>query len=451
VAFDPAFPATGIFCGGRNDFAITSTHVGKIVNNVALFPEASSSTPPATTGFAFRTVSGSNRVLAVGPEANYFSNGINRDQFAEWTIGGNMASAQFRPVFGTGGKFWDIALDGNTAIVVGEFSKLERHDGSAWGDTVTRNNIVAVDLAASPIAFTSFDPNANGVIYDVVLSGSIAYVAGKFTQIGGLSRAGVAAIDLTTGSVTAWDPSVSPSGSVQAIAVSGDGATIFLGGSFTSAGGSARSNIAAVDDTNGTAVAGWNPGANGTVYALTVDGGNLYAGGSFTSIGGSARNRAAALSTTTAAVDGWNPDLNNAVFDIAIYNNQVVLAGSFTSILSRYRNGLAAVTRAPGGAPKSVALRTGTAEGIAAGAIAATPNPMRGSMAIEFTVHRDGHTTIELYSSLGAKVREIFADDVEGGGRYSITLERDGLPPGVYLLRMMNGGEQTVERIVIAE
>lgn len=448
VAFDPGFPSSGIFCGGRDDFFYTSPHIGKVVGTTVYYPEVSTNTPPYPTGFAFRSVSGFNRALAVGPDATFGGNSTNRDDFAEWVVGGNITSPQFRPVFGTGGKFWNIAMSGSTAIVVGEFTQIERHNGSGW-DTVTRGNMAAVDLSTSPITFTALDPNANGVIYDVVISGSIAYVAGTFTQIGGVSRAGLAAVDLTTGNVTSWNPNPSPSGTVNAIAV--DGSNIFLGGSFTSAGGASRSNVACVDNVNGAATS-WNPGTNGTVYALAVDGSNLYLGGSFTTTGGVARNRAAVLGTSTATVDAnWNPNCNNAVFDIAIFNNKVVLAGSYTTIMSRERRGLAAVSRAAGGAPKSVHRERAIAGSSTTASLEATPNPTRDGAAITFRPRHDGMATITLYSSIGVEARRLFNGEVESGEEYTVSFDRGDLPAGVYLVRMMNEGEQVVRRVVVVE
>jgi hypothetical protein len=47
---------------------------------------------------------------------------------------------------------------------------------------------------------------------------------------------------------------------VQALAVSGS--TVYVGGQFNSIGGQSRSNIAALDVTTGLVTA-WNPGADG--------------------------------------------------------------------------------------------------------------------------------------------------------------------------------------------
>jgi hypothetical protein len=60
------------------------------------------------------------------------------------------------------------------------------------------------------------------------------------------------------------------------------------GGNFTQVGGHIRNNIAALDLTNGNATA-WDPNADGQVSALAVAGNRVYAGGLFTTIAAEGR------------------------------------------------------------------------------------------------------------------------------------------------------------------
>ena len=91
------------------------------------------------------------------------------------------------------------------------------------------------------------------------------------TSIGGVLRNSIAALDMTTGAATAWNPIAG--GVVSALAVDGD--TVYVGGNFATYGGQARNNIAALDATTGSATA-WNPDANESVSALAVSDGIVY-------------------------------------------------------------------------------------------------------------------------------------------------------------------------------
>ena len=80
-------------------------------------------------------------------------------------------------------------------------------------------------------AVTSWNPNANGIVYSIRKVGTTVYVGGQFSTIGGENRTGVAAID-GTGTATVWDPLAGLSGRVYSIVESAG--TLYVGGSFTS-------------------------------------------------------------------------------------------------------------------------------------------------------------------------------------------------------------------------
>jgi len=90
-----------------------------------------------------------------------------------------------------------------------------------------------------------------------------------------------------------------------------DGATVYLGGAFTTVGGVARNRVAAVG-TNGT-LAAWNPNVNSTVTALKTHTGamTIYVGGSFTTVGLDARASYAQLGDFTnpvPSISGLSPN-----------------------------------------------------------------------------------------------------------------------------------------------
>lgn len=219
-----------------------------------------------------------------------------------------------------------VATDG-TIYIGGGFT----HAGATTGSMVPRNHLAAIDSTG---ALTSWDPDADNNVNALAVSGTTVYVGGDFTKVGGQNRNGIAALD-ATGSATAWNPDA-PSGAVAALAVSGS--TVYAGGNFTIIGGQPRKNLAALDSTG--AATAWNPGAGGGIYvstpvsAIAVSGGTIYVGGSFTSAGGELRNNAVALDSAGAAT-AWNPNTDGPVYSLAVGGSRIVVGGNFTNISSR--------------------------------------------------------------------------------------------------------------------
>src|SRR5439155_26993023 len=150
------------------------------------------------------------------------------------------------------------------------------------------------------------NPIADSFVRAMVLSGSVLYVGGDFTDFGvppaDSARNKVAALDIATGIPTAWNPGANFP--VRALAVSGN--TVYAGGSFSGLGGQVRSRIGSVDATTGLTTS-WNPGASSDVRALVLNGSTLYAGGFFTTIGGQPRSRIAAHEATPGVRTAGHP------------------------------------------------------------------------------------------------------------------------------------------------
>jgi len=119
-------------------------------------------------------------------------------------------------------------------------------------------------------------------------------------------------------------------GDVYALAFDGSG-NLFIGGSFTSAGGVAAKFVAKWDGSSWSAL---GSGMNNTVYALSFDNsGNLYAGGSFTTAGGVAASRiakwdGAAWSSLGSGVGGTSAEVDALVFDDT---GNLYAGGNFTT------------------------------------------------------------------------------------------------------------------------
>jgi hypothetical protein len=228
-----------------------------------------------------------------------------------------------------------LEVFGNTVYMAGEFA-------SAGNET--RRDVAAVDLTSGQVL--PWNPDLNGGASAIAVGGRTVLV-GLTATPGGVERCNLAAFDAVTGRVTDWAPGAD--GVVHALAVAGG--QVFVGGSFTNIGGLPRSRIAALDAVGGAAVPGWTNHANGDVLALSASGGSLFLGGRFTQMGGSTRRRLAALDRGTGALlSNWVAHVNsgNLVGALASADGALYVGGSFDSIGASNRNHLAALEVATG-------------------------------------------------------------------------------------------------------
>jgi hypothetical protein len=258
----------------------------------------------------------------------------------------------------TDGPVYAIVVDGSTIYIGGLFTYVASVSCCA---SATRNNIAALDAATG--AVTPWNPDADGQVSALVVSGGTVYVGGLFTSIGGEPRSRIAALDAASGAATTWNPNVTGGGyqgghfmsGVYSLAV--NGGTVYAGGSFTGIGGAPRSHIAALDAATGAATA-WNPGVccaaagyDPYVTSVAASGGTVYAAGLFSSIGGQGRNALAAIDATTGAATAWNPNPNvSPVLALAVSGGTVYVGGYFGSIGGQPRHGIAAFDAATGAA-----------------------------------------------------------------------------------------------------
>ena len=169
----------------------------------------------------------------------------------------------------------------------------------------------------------------NNVVRTIAISGNDVYVGGSFTDAGGNPNAD---------RIARWDGSQwhalgsGVSGLVLAIAISGN--DVYVGGSFTDAGGVTNANnIARWNGTSWNAV-GPTPSINGTVHAIAISGTDVYVGGFFLKAGGvpGANNIARwnSVSNTWNLVGAANA-VNSTVRAIKVSGSDVYIGGDFTN------------------------------------------------------------------------------------------------------------------------
>jgi hypothetical protein len=363
-----------------------STMEGKVRDGVAAFNTTSGAlttwAPEITFGTGSATSSGEVFALAVSGAtvyiAGYFEhvNGEARSAFAAVSITGTLTGwnpkpsgcASGSPNIGTalavtaaavyvGGCFTEVGGQART-----DLAAVEPSTGTAtsWNPHLSPHSCVLCVGAAPPVT-------------SLAATESLVYVSGGFQSIGGQTRNGLAALELSTANATAWNPkpNISDPLVTGVLTVSVGGSSVFVGGSFSSLGGVTRHNLAAVDATTGEATS-WNPDAEpppslpsgptpplGFVYgvdALVVSGGEVYVGGTFAEVGGGARENLAALDPVTGKATSWNPGASGGVGWLAAATGLLYVGG--------------------GGGLRAVSTTTGTATSWAPAALKGTLNSL---------------------------------------------------------------------------
>lgn len=241
-----------------------------------------------------------------------------------------------------------LAVGGNALYVGGDFTNVV--DAAAVG----RNRLAALDTRTGTLL--SWNPNpdyGNGIptIHTVVASGNTVYIGGRFTTIGGAARSSIAAVDAISGSALAWDAAIGSDNGVSEVrTIVPDGATLYIGGSFSSAGGQVRSGLAALDRGSAAALL-WDAGLTldadspALVTALAVNADRVFIGGQFKLPGSATATRSAALAKHNAEALPWLDagDQHAAITQLGVGGSQVFVGGSFAVLGAKSRNHVAAI------------------------------------------------------------------------------------------------------------
>lgn len=199
---------------------------------------------------------------------------------------------------------------GGTVYIGGSFTALRRPDGS----TVTRNRLAAIDATTGDV--TPWNPDANGAVLALAASddGTRIFAGGDFTSIAGKSRARLAKLYTDTGKASSWNPGASST--VRALVVKSS--KLFVGGTFSTIQDKTVNGLASVSTSSGSVSSTFKPRPNGGVRSLALahDGSRLYVGGNFTTIGGSSRRYLAAVSTSSGSAKSWAPNPDWVVFSV---------------------------------------------------------------------------------------------------------------------------------------
>jgi hypothetical protein len=251
-----------------------------------------------------------------------------RNQIAKWAIGGADDSSWSALGSGVDGWVEALAVSGSDLYVGGWF----RAAGSVSG----LNRIAKWAIGGSNDgSWSALGSGVNSAVKALAVSGNDLFVGGDFTSAGGVP----ARNHIAKWNGSSWSGlGAGVNGWVGALAVSGS--DLYVGGEFTSAGGKPARNIArwvvsGADDSSWSAL---DSGVDGWIEALSVSGDHLYVGGSFTSAGGVAgRNRIAQWSIGGQNDSSWSAlgsgsSVNDHVYALAVSGSDLYVAGVFLSL-----------------------------------------------------------------------------------------------------------------------
>ena len=183
----------------------------------------------------------------------------------------------------------------------------------------------------------------NGIVWDQVVVGDVVYAVGKFSAVRPAGspagqnespRSNAMAYNINTGEILDWAPTTNAT--INTIAASADGQTLYLGGEFTTLNNQTAWRVGAVRAADGQRVP-LGASANNSVKALSVsaNGQTLYIGGAFTQINSSARQRVAAINLSTQKVTGFAPKIDNYYVRSIVEatdGSAVAIGGAFESV-----------------------------------------------------------------------------------------------------------------------
>jgi hypothetical protein len=264
------------------------------------------------------------------------------------TAGGLATDGQcnFAGLFGTtvverSGKpfVWAVAETATSLFLGGRFSsyadqpvqsliKVDKKT-CALDSTFSQSSGISLSSASSP-----------GDVYALAIAGDSLYVGGYFFSYRGQSVVSLVKLDLASGVMDeAFSQATTPdSAYVSSLAVSGS--SLFVGGGFTSLGGTPSRMLAKVSIPSGSVQAGFLQGSGASagfdsdVTSLAVSGNSLFVGGGFNTYAGVPAQKLAKIAIADGALDTTftqSTGFNSSVLALSVHEGFLFAGGAFDS------------------------------------------------------------------------------------------------------------------------
>ena len=294
--------------------------IGYTMNSACMQVTTTNSTP--TNSYPTFTVGtyGIKTVVSDGSSGWYiggdFTNigGTDRNRLAHLNSDGTL-DANWNPnVSSVSASVNKLLIVNGFLYVAGEFTQ--------FGGITPRNRLARISLTSNPTGTVdNWNPGSSASVNDIVSDGTYIYAGmGNLSTIGGQSRKYLGRVNISDGLADVWTPITANGQQIYTLAL--NGSDLYAGGAFILINGTVRNYIAKFSTASGgTLDATWNPSISTTggsnVRCMLVSNGSLYIGGYFATINSVSRYRLAKIALSDAAVDAtWNPIVGTTVYNI---------------------------------------------------------------------------------------------------------------------------------------
>ncbi|MGV3610854.1 MAG: T9SS type A sorting domain-containing protein [Fluviicola sp.] len=254
-------------------------------------------------------------------------NGIGRIDIANTDkITGNLLGLSFTPVSITGsGTVYELALK-DSLLLVGAQYYTQTYDDF--------KHLFAINLNQGSV--DPFFPHADLLVNSISVSDGKTYVGGTFSSAGGSYAHKLARYDISSGKLSPWRTKII--GSVSDMLL--EDSVLFIGGTVSSVNGQTCGNIAAINIHNSQLIP-WpvttddgNSLTNDNVRALVKKGDTVFVSGNFNTINGQPQAKASAVSYPSGNILNWNHNLIYNTYDLEIFGNYLYSTGAETDRFS---------------------------------------------------------------------------------------------------------------------